>query len=436
MVLNTAALKMFDRCVLINLKRRPERLANFRRQQLEIGWPLPSVDVFEAIDGNRVGVPDTYTAGGGAWGCLRSHVSILERAVMDGIERLLVLEDDVCWKGVSELQQFLRTVPDDWDMLMLGGQHMEEPQLVMDGIVRCNNCQRTHAYAIRGDAMKDLLKLWYGCTSHIDHWMGPWQRNWKVYSPTTFVFGQSGGRSDISGSLNPAKYWTPPERSQVVWLSCPLDVAVRLRGFGLHMGYDREGELDRGLNEVVVAEDRKQALKNWIEMIQWEAASDLHKLACVYHPGIAEQEVREVASDAIAIVGETLDVCLSQLKKHVDLRPSYSASHLVLLRSHRSFVRKLAGFHAGYYIDEESGADWGLKIAAEMRGDDRLAELRTWVTTVGGEAERMGAVPLAWHEALSAHELELVTHRKVITIEADSMEELTARWQEQIAQGV
>ena len=106
---------IFDRVVLINLRRRPDRLAAFRRLQAEKGWRLPEPELFEAIDGGKVGEPTYYVAGGGAWGCLRSHVSILERAVMDDVASLLVFEDDVpghddAW---DRLYRFLSAVPTD-----------------------------------------------------------------------------------------------------------------------------------------------------------------------------------------------------------------------------------------------------------------------------------------------------------------------------------
>ena len=60
-------------------------------------WPFRQPVRFRAVDGNSVPPPSWWPAGPGAWGCLRSHLRIFEDALMDGVDRLLVLEDDVCF---------------------------------------------------------------------------------------------------------------------------------------------------------------------------------------------------------------------------------------------------------------------------------------------------------------------------------------------------
>ena len=72
-----------DRCYLINLKRRPDRLDACLARIAAVEWPFPQPQVFEAIDGDRVGVPPEFTKGGGAYGCRCSHVAILQRCLMD-----------------------------------------------------------------------------------------------------------------------------------------------------------------------------------------------------------------------------------------------------------------------------------------------------------------------------------------------------------------
>ena len=145
--------------------------------------------MFEAIDGNKVPVPIGWGAGGGAWGCMQSHRQILERAVMDDVRALLVLEDDACFRTTfrDDAMRFLSSVPPDWDGLMLGGQHINcNPVAVLPGIVRCVNCQRTHAYAVRGRYLRDLYQKWCSSSGHCDHVMGPFQVNYNVYAPSRF----------------------------------------------------------------------------------------------------------------------------------------------------------------------------------------------------------------------------------------------------------
>jgi len=109
----------------------------------------------------------------------------------------------------EKVRTFLAEVPDDWDQLMLGGQHYGSARGRTDNarIVRCTNCQRTHAYALRGRFLRDLYQRWMETRSgHCDHVMGPMQRNYRVYAPEPFLCGQGQGKSDIRGSLDPVRF--------------------------------------------------------------------------------------------------------------------------------------------------------------------------------------------------------------------------------------
>lgn len=421
---------LFDRVVLINLKRRPDRLESFRRQQREMGWHLPDPEVFEAIDGNKVGVPEHFVSGGGAWGCARSHCDVLQSSIMHDDASVLVLEDDVTWTADSweRLDRFLEAVPTDWDQLMLGGQHIKPAETVTDGVQRCRNCQRTHAYAIRGKAMKDLLKLWYKSNRHIDHVMGPWQKSWKVYAPDPFVFGQAAGKSDISGANNPAKFWCAPSGDlPVVHLTAPKDVVRQLRGRGLHTGYSREHgtEYDKGLVAVAESNNPKAELRKWLDVLLWEAGCEEGTVVCVWHPGVSADLVRSVhgADNVVEVKGETVAECLAAMPEGVGKRPNYAGTHVVVFRGPREAMENLRGhgWHSGYYRDEVTGQDNGLRKIATFGGNSRAAKLRTWIDDLAREAEVIaGGVVCVWHDGITADEVRAVAGpRTVVEVRAD-----------------
>jgi GR25 family glycosyltransferase involved in LPS biosynthesis len=78
-----------------------------------------------------------------------SHVRAVQDAMMDGVETLCLLEDDVVFhpKAGAMLVRLLRELPDDWDQVYLGGQHLKEPEVIpgKSFVWRARNINRTHA---------------------------------------------------------------------------------------------------------------------------------------------------------------------------------------------------------------------------------------------------------------------------------------------------
>jgi GR25 family glycosyltransferase involved in LPS biosynthesis len=189
----------FDHVVVVNLTRRPERIERF--WTLLGDWPFKKPKRFEAVDGQAVGTPAGWDKGPGAWGCLLSHRQILNQAIRDGVRSLLVLEDDAFpVENFAVLAaEFLRNVPQDWDGLMLGAEHLQKPQPIRAGVARCVASNRTHAYAVRGRFMDVLSQFWESTTNdHCDIVLSSLMRHFNVYTPDPLLIGQDCGHSDVT----------------------------------------------------------------------------------------------------------------------------------------------------------------------------------------------------------------------------------------------
>lgn len=196
----------FDRVVVINLDRRPDRMSSVAQQLSVLGIPCQR---FAAIDGKSpqiaaqwqsyLGSPpppgdpgrpvsdwrDFYQgdkphasrvaffettrrergiATPGAWGLFLSMRAVIAKAMAERIESLLILEDDVLFHRDSiELWPRLRAeLPRDWQILQLGAMqtHWDDPWIEWHSqhLYRCHGSSfAAHAVALRRPAMQAVL---------------------------------------------------------------------------------------------------------------------------------------------------------------------------------------------------------------------------------------------------------------------------------------
>jgi GR25 family glycosyltransferase involved in LPS biosynthesis len=217
----------FDRVYVINCAHRPDRKARVMSHLLGSGMVEnpDKLAVFNAIVGDWTTNPACWTSGQGAWGCLRSHQRLVEDVMHDRDDRyqpklgnVLVLEDDVVFldKALEDLNRFMEAVPEDWDQIYLGGQHMQQHEDTDNpAVIVGRSVNRTHAYALAAKAWQPFYRHishapdYHGSNKHIDHQLelAHRRRDWKVYCPRVWICDQEEGSSNISGKTSPRQTW-------------------------------------------------------------------------------------------------------------------------------------------------------------------------------------------------------------------------------------
>lgn len=206
---------------VINLDFCKDRLEAFQDK-----WPENSVierpQRFRAVHGDTCPSPLSWKAGNGAWGCLMSHIGVIQQAMMDKLPAFAVFEDDAwfCDDFPDKLEQFMGAVPEDYQQVYLGGDlmhaHHHPPVVVNNQVLRPFNVNRTHAMIFGGYRIREMYRyicnLPYLSEDHIDHHLGRWHedsRN-KVYCPHEWLVGQFGFQSNVSGKKDDPTLFTPP----------------------------------------------------------------------------------------------------------------------------------------------------------------------------------------------------------------------------------
>lgn len=207
---------------VINLNRRKDRLIKFWNSFPQ-NWPYDSPVVYSAIAGEYCRFPSWWKQGGGAWGCYKSHLNIIEQELNQNTQQnVLIFEDDAifCIDFVEKLQELLSVVPKDADQIYLGGQHLKPP-INFEKYYLASNINRTHSYIVTPKGLPNLYKHLNETSNwnnkfHIDHHYGDAHRTKKIiaYAPKTWLIGQDeDNKSDICGKPVEKRWWHTNENN-------------------------------------------------------------------------------------------------------------------------------------------------------------------------------------------------------------------------------
>jgi hypothetical protein len=354
---------IFDRVYVINLQRRVERLKAFF-QKIPKDFPFRFPERYSAIDGGLAVPPDWWKGGNGAWGCYKAHLRILEDCLSNEITSVLILEDDAVFvDGFTEkVQEFWKHLPADWEMVYLGGQHIQEnlglPRKVNDWVYHPFNVNRCHCYGFRGRRMlerayKHLNQyVDWKVDHHVDHYLGELHKKLEkgFYAPKEWLVAQSEGKSDICGEDLKLRLFPSSEETLTPVIDRPCCAVVgayfsgintlagAMKELGLFLGRDlgktvpnqphffedtylgdicRNSYSEPWLEEKRPQIDRVNHLRRWAGL-QCQKISEGTSLVCGKHPmlSLMGQEIMEAWNmPKFICIERDLDECYKSMQK-------------------------------------------------------------------------------------------------------------------------
>lgn len=273
----------FDRVYLLTLEPEGKKASQVLEDLEKLSLSENPI-IWKGIDGDELPPPEGWTSGGGAWGCLSSHIAILQDIWKSGKNYGVVLEDDVIWQ--PEANRMIRELVkdcQDWFQLYLGGQLMKPPTPWIGTEKACRpwSVNRTHAYVVRRQAIPVILpwiqdfQAYFKYCLHVDHRMEEGQKKcrWGLAAPSFWIAGQREGYSWIRRTNDPERWWHWPwndSHKKLPLIYADDEEAVKRNEKKLHFGFsmDPETGFDEGLLEGV---GNQEKTKNSVNIIGSEA---------------------------------------------------------------------------------------------------------------------------------------------------------------------
>jgi len=179
-----------EQIVGIYLKRHQDRWGRFK-DDIQNNWPddWPEVQQFNAIDRDKLKVPDWFTGSVGVYGSFLNHITIIENAYRDNISSILIFEDDaVPVKNLSS--QWSRIANEllkhKWNWLYLGGQMHGMRKYFYESdtfsLVKPSIIWRSHAYMLKRSAIELILDE---------------KNNWFTYHDNHFGALHASGKTNV-----------------------------------------------------------------------------------------------------------------------------------------------------------------------------------------------------------------------------------------------
>lgn len=203
----------FDKIYCINLDRRTDRWEECEKIFTKHGL---IVERFSATDGNETPYNLGYPYDNELAGAI-SHTKVIEKAKELKLKNVLILEDDVDFIDnlTKMFSEIYTQIPNNWDGLLFGGNHVGGGSLVSNNIMKVNRSYALHCYALNNKVFNETIDYMNGRIQNVidngkdvirqsvaaDYFMADLHRinNWYCFRP--HLAWQRSGFSDIQKNV-------------------------------------------------------------------------------------------------------------------------------------------------------------------------------------------------------------------------------------------
>ncbi len=196
--------KYFDKIYLINLDKRTDRLEKCNEEFAKINSTFTRIP---AIDGSKLKIKLDNQDGKvrwnkGAYALAKTTVNLLEDAIDNNYERILIFEDDIEFSPLFDIvaDDFFKIMPEKYDLAFLGITHTGYPSMYNTHWDRVRSAFSCHAYSVGKHMLGTYKKMLEELENPIDYYtnliIGGRQNSFATHKKLVY---QVSGISDIEG---------------------------------------------------------------------------------------------------------------------------------------------------------------------------------------------------------------------------------------------
>jgi len=169
---------------VINLKERTDRREHIINQLNEIN--CNQYNIIDAVDGSKI--ENRSMIKNGAFGLLMTYKNIYNDWKNKGGSDIMIIEDDCAFikDFNSHLDTYIKSVPEDWDMLYFGANHNyhmgQRTEKINDYCVKTNNSYSAHCVLMRPNLFEELIGMIDSNPLEVDVLMAQLQKKHNSYS--------------------------------------------------------------------------------------------------------------------------------------------------------------------------------------------------------------------------------------------------------------